>query len=249
MHKTKLAAFALAGLLTVPVAAFASDAGGHDPGGAVGGGAGNTAPHTEVDRRQLGVRAERQQPMAIIEVTTIAEGEPDSVAGAHVWTGNIFGVETTVSFTVALDSGGVPVLTEVAVDEASVTALLAVSAETTVKTSEVKVVEHEGFHGSRAEVKFTHGDAQRLLVISVKAFMGGKNPHAIVKTTLIGRDRSTLAVRPDPTAISTSTTMAGDQEAIDSGTDEDAPPSTKRIDRTRPDDRPDRADRLEPGRG
>lgn len=56
-----------------------------------------------------------------VQVDKFYKGPLEGAIGSHVWTGDIFGsgVATAVSFEIALDEAGVPMVTNVVVDEAT----------------------------------------------------------------------------------------------------------------------------------
>lgn len=81
-------------------------------------------PPTDADvRPERNAEAPSWRPDArpAVQVDKFYKGALEGAIGSHVWTGDIFGtgVSTAVSFDITLDEAGVPMVTNVVVDEAT----------------------------------------------------------------------------------------------------------------------------------
>lgn len=80
-----------------------------------------SANESAVATRPEHSRSQKSPGHPTVTIDRVYRGSADGVLGTHVWTGDVFGtgVETTVSYSVAVDAAGVPVVTSIVVDEST----------------------------------------------------------------------------------------------------------------------------------
>lgn len=113
----------------------------------------------------------------LVETAVLASGAPADVVGVHTWTVEPFGTAITISATVALDADGVPVLTDVTVDES------ALAEGTTASVGEIRFRMSEHKAASKAAVEIVAGDQTARLVVGVKTNLGD-DPTSVVRYAL-----------------------------------------------------------------
>lgn len=106
VRRSRLLAGALAALMLLPATAVYASSGNAERG---------------VSTRAESRRDHRIISRPSVQIDHVYRGALDGAVGTHTWTGDVFdtGVVTTVSYDIALDADGVPVVTSVVVDDST----------------------------------------------------------------------------------------------------------------------------------